>query len=69
MTATELAALSATLKPCPFCAGPPKLEPLPGSRDWWKVQCKDHHCGGRNWGMETAEAAAAAWNRRSGGQE
>lgn len=69
MKSSELTAMAATLKPCPFCGGKADLVPLPGSRNWWKVQCRDYLCGGRNWGMDEPEKAVAAWNRRASVQE
>lgn len=64
MKAAELNALQAQAKPCPFCAGPGKLAPMPGARNWWRVRCEDYHCGGTTWAIQEATDAVAAWNRR-----
>jgi len=66
MKANHLNALQRDLKPCPFCGGPAKLQPMPKTECWWKVQCDDFGCGGRNWSMQSPELAAQAWNRRHG---
>lgn len=51
-----------TLNPCPFCGGTPAIETRPvcgGAR----VLCPD--CRTRTCVMNSAEAAAAAWNTRA----
>lgn len=52
------------LKPCPFCQAPPDL----GGYDFaWYVRCTNDECWARANGSlyEDADAAIAAWNRRS----
>lgn len=66
MRAERLGDLQRSLQPCPFCGGQAKLLPMPLAQHWWKVQCVDFHCGGRNWAMHSPELAAQAWNRRYG---
>ena len=52
------------LAPCPFCGGAATLEPMPGSRGWWRVRCMAYLCGGTTWAMSEAPIAVAAWNLR-----
>lgn len=66
MKARTLSALQRDLKPCPFCAGPAALEPVPHSINWWRVRCKSYHCGATTWAVNDAEDAARVWNRRDG---
>ena len=53
------------VKPCPFCSGKAALEPMPSSRGWWRVKCRNYHCGGTNWAMGREEEALTAWNARA----
>jgi len=66
MKARELSELSRSLRPCPFCAGPSKLEPMPSARHWWRVRCEGYECGGTTWAAQDATTAVQAWNRRDG---
>lgn len=61
--------LARFMKPCPFCEGSAKLEPMPNALHWWRVRCGDFHCGGTTWAMQGPELAVAAWNRRPNGPQ
>jgi Lar family restriction alleviation protein len=50
------------LKPCPFCGDDEPQEMTGDGEDHW-VLCGS--CGGSSGVEDTAEAAAAAWNRRA----
>ena len=53
------------LKPCPYCDGPARLDPMPGTNYlWWRVRCRDFGCGGTTWAFQSKDGAIAAWNRR-----
>jgi hypothetical protein len=52
------------LNPCPFCGGRGELGLMPGTTGWWRVRCKDYHCGGTTWALQGREVAVSAWNRR-----
>ena len=69
MKAHELSELARSAKPCPFCGGRARLEPMPNASHWWRVRCTDFHCGGTTWAMQGPELAAAAWNRRPDGPQ
>lgn len=79
-TDAEIAALSATLKPCPFCGSPCAVEftPIPDfkpsaprgavSSISWSVRCTAvaTRCPmGQHWLCSTSGAAVAAWNKRA----
>ncbi len=68
MKAAHLSGLQSSLLPCPFCTGPAKLEPMPNAVNWWRVRCRDYHCGGTTWALNGEADAVAAWNRRPGGE-
>lgn len=54
------------LKPCPFCGGRATLNPMPGTnKNWWRVQCVSHKCGGTTWPLSDQKEAVTLWNRRS----
>lgn len=58
-------ASSEKLSPCPFCGTEARLLPMPGARDWWRVQCVRWACGGTTYATPSKEEAVAAWNRRA----
>jgi hypothetical protein len=66
MNFQERAALSRSLKGCPFCGGRAELKPMPGVKagSWWRVQCDQWRCGGTNWAMGSAQKSVDAWNQR-----
>ena len=53
------------VKACPYCGGKATLDPMPGSRGWWRVRCRHYECGGTTWAMDEADKAVEAWNRRA----
>lgn len=65
--------MSADLKPCPFCGGKATIgKALPDWHKLFKVRCADDNCIGSTIGNTmylNAQAAADAWNRRSGAAE
>ncbi len=74
----QLAAMNATLKPCPFCGSPSVMDwtPVPDfsrksdkpSSIAWAVRCTavGSRCPmGNHWLCSTGPSAAAAWNRRT----
>jgi hypothetical protein len=64
MKAVELTALQRLVSPCPYCGRSAKLGSMPGARNWWRVRCEWHDCGGTTWAVQDAGDAVAAWNRR-----
>ncbi len=68
MKASTLSSLQSDLSPCPFCGGRGILEPMPGTnKNWWRVMCTNHKCGGTTWPLSEPIDAADAWNRRING--
>lgn len=77
-TPAEIAAMNATLKPCPFCGAPSEVEwtPVPDfsgrSKEplsiSWHVKCTavGSRCPmGQHWLCSTSASAVQAWNRRA----
>lgn len=68
MKAAMLTGFQSGLRPCPFCSGRAKLEPMPNAGNWWRVRCQDYDCGGTTWALNGEAEAVAAWNRRPDGE-